>query len=767
MILFNTILQHSRQIMLLGAIAIGLGLPLVSWAQSRGKANVTFSATPSVVTAENAYLRIEFARKDGGIRLAKLLNKSDNRIILEDVGPLWRVETPKGVFSGDMPAKTMSLSAMQLPGGGARLSLFWQACAIQGVDTLDVEMTVDVAPNSPETRWQIHPVIKKGEALIQKVHFPVLDGIGRGGRWDRLIRPTDGEQWLLNPEIQRERTLLYPTGGYPALAYMMQFVIYEFAAPGCTERQADDQAQCAGGLYLAAYDPLGQLKQFSSKGLGTNNGTSLAIRHFGAGLVTEKNGQPGLGFPCVVGVFDGGYWEALNLYRNWARSQQWCTVGPIRKRKDFSNKFLNTHLWDPISFGIAREEPPLTPADLLKPGYLYQDFTDAEKATLLPNALATGERYFKTYSPRVGLQWYRWHTPPFDFAYPDYFPVRPGWLAAREQLERAHPGFFTHMPYINGRSVTNFSELWKTDKADVEKYSTGGKERYGVADFNVMCPDTEYWQNIMVALAKRIFQETKCDGLYIDQLGAPPVLCPKGDHGHVANSPASTAEGYQTMLRKIRAQVQPINPDTFLTQEFFSEHNVGLCDGFLTWMSHDVSLIAYVYGEYAILIGHAHEGTSPTDCAAEARCFLSGCPLGWSYCEDGNVMPYRAKLARFRAKALPYLLLPMARPLTTAPSLRILSTSLRKGDKGEAIVIATNPNYPTYGQPPLTMKEMYHVDCRAVGLRPGKFHLKAIMDTEEKDLGVVEVKGLVAQFEIALAEQESAIYVLEPLRVVK
>ena len=82
-----------------------------------------------------------------------------------------------------------------------------------------------------------------------------------------------------------------------------------------------------------------------------------------------------------------------------------------------------------------------------------------------------------------------------------------------------HPGFFAHVPYINGRACTNFSELWKRNESEIEKYSSGGREHYGVADFFVMCPDTEYWQDLMATLAKRIFQEVKPDGLYIDQLG--------------------------------------------------------------------------------------------------------------------------------------------------------------------------------------------------------------------------------------------------------
>ena len=148
---------------------------------------------------------------------------------------------------------------------------------------------------SQKTDMDNHFLVFRGTS----VRFPVLEGVGRGGKVDRLVRPTDGESLLLNPESQKGNSLLHPTGGYPAVACTMQFFLYEFAAHGCRERQPDDQAQCGGGLYVASLDPLGQLKYFRYKGLGENKGISLVIDHFGEGLVMEEDGKPGLGFPSL------------------------------------------------------------------------------------------------------------------------------------------------------------------------------------------------------------------------------------------------------------------------------------------------------------------------------------------------------------------------------------------------------------------------------------------------------------------------------------
>lgn len=142
----------------------------------------------------------------------------------------------------------------------------------------------------------------------------------------------------------------------------------------------------------------------------------------------------------------------------------------------------------------------------------------------------------------------------------------------------------------------------------------------------------------------------------MDQLGAdsPSLRCMKNGHGHKPGDPASTSRGYRTMLGKMRAAAKPINPNAFFTTEFFSEPLVGLCDGFLTWGSKELSLTSYVYGEYAVLFGHGR--TSPIDadftrmdCAMVADEFLAGAALGWMMTQDPNPLSYMKEHPRAAA----------------------------------------------------------------------------------------------------------------------
>jgi len=215
------------------------------------------------------------------------------------------------------------------------------------------------------------------------------------------------------------------------------------------------------------------------------------------------------------------------------------------------------------------------------------------------------------------------------------------------------------------------------------------------------------------------------------------------------------------MLQKMRAEAKKINPDAFFTTEFFSEPLMGLCDGFLTWGSKELSLTSYVYGEYAVLFGHGR--TAPIDgdytrmdCAMVADEFLAGAALGWMMTQDPNPLTYMKKLAPFRAKVVSYLRLPMAKPITGTQTDHFW-TSLRKGDNGEVVVIATNP------QTNATLDETYELDCKAAGLKPGRYRVKAITVDGQKDLGPQEVSADVLKFQIKLEPFGAAVYVLEPL----
>lgn len=66
-------------------------------------------------------------------------------------------------------------------------------------------------------------------------------------------------------------------------------------------------------------------------------------------------------------------------------------------------------------------------------------------------------------------------------------------------------------------------------------------------------------------------------------------------------------------------------------------------------------------------------------------------------------------------------------------------------------------------KPPLTLDETCELDCKAAGLKPGKYRFKAITMDGEQDLGPREVSGDAFKLQVKLESFEAAVYILAPL----
>lgn len=80
------------------------------------------------------------------------------------------------------------------------------------------------------------------------------------------------------------------------------------------------------------------------------------------------------------------------------------------------------------------------------------------------------------------------------------------------------------------------------------------EESYGSqAVFAVSCPDTDYWQDTIVNVTRRLLNVHAVDGIYIDQIAAAgPRLCWDPEHGHAIGGGHSWVDGYHKMLNGVR-----------------------------------------------------------------------------------------------------------------------------------------------------------------------------------------------------------------------
>lgn len=409
-----------------------------------------------------------------------------------------------------------------------------------------------------------------------------------------------------------------------------------------------------GGVYVAAHDALA-----SSKNLGLS--VSDDGGRFFISATPPGAGQPLDGgethFDVVMAVFDGGWWDAAQLYRSWALAEaSWTTQGPMLQRDDVPawlygiTTWVNSHWQGMDIFNVSGGDPVVVRQRVA---------AIVERFGLAPSSLA--------------LHWYEWDTLGyqlgsnysvcesevtcgFDTHYPEYFPVREGF---EENMKAMQELGVRVCPYINGRIFDKGTQTWTKDSAedwasknaapalgtpDLSTY----EEQYGSkAKFAVMCPHTAYWQDTIADVVGQLTGTYGTDGVYIDQIAAAgPKSCFDKSHNHSLGGGHHWVSGYATMLRKARAQA---GNDKVILTESNSEPFMGGLNLFLTlvgFLSGDlpstpepttgsiiVPAFQSIYGGYVLPVGaefYQPDFDDPDVFAAKvAVMYIFGAQMGW------------------------------------------------------------------------------------------------------------------------------------------
>ncbi len=295
---------------------------------------------------------------------------------------------------------------------------------------------------------------------------------------------------------------------YPSMIAAMQFVAFYGGGHG---------------LYVGTHDPQANFKVYSAK--ADENGATFTVANW-PGLATQGGGTYELPYEAVVGVFDGDWYDAAQVYRKWALTAPWSKAGPVSKRP-IPQWVKDTDLW------LRVETQMDDMMGLCKQAKAYFDMP-------------------------IALHWYRWHEIPYDTLYPDYFPPKPGFA---DQIKTLQSEGMHVMPYINGRIVDPNSKGWNEEglsksaarKEDGEPYT----EVYGSkVPLNSMCPYTKAWQDKVASLVDRLTHECGVDGVYIDQIGcAWAYRCYDKSHGHPLGGGHLWVDGYRKLLDGVRAKL--------------------------------------------------------------------------------------------------------------------------------------------------------------------------------------------------------------------
>ena len=227
----------------------------------------------------------------------------------------------------------------------------------EGLD-LSAVVTVDVSKDSPFMNWNI-TVDNNTPYLMDYIDFPNVvvpnDLVGNGGDsrifWpgmegvvieDMKIRE---EHSILKYKPIEEPNLLGWMGIYPA-SVQMQFMAYYSSE---------------GGLYMATHDD-----QCHPKGIeyckAGGNGVKMEYHLFTTGAGKGKYKLP---YDMVIGTFEGDWYDAADIYRNWVESSGIACPAKISENKDLCVAYLVKLL---LVLGLYLLE--VYPEERLQPGQL-------------------------------------------------------------------------------------------------------------------------------------------------------------------------------------------------------------------------------------------------------------------------------------------------------------------------------------------------------------------------------------------------------------
>lgn len=502
---------------------------------------------------------------------------------------------------------------------GNILKLKWSGLA-DGMVDVELQGTADA--DRPLVRWTLHIANRFDSHTIWNVVFPSFsDVLGPADSHDAdLMLTSEGFGCSIpQPQIQRKHAV-WERFRYPNNIVSM---------PYCALLNGGI------GLYIGLHDPAGMRKDFQYTppegfaGTGGPGDTFAGTQPIRVTIPAPDSGRAQkdlvLDFDTVMALFDGDWYDAALLHREWVETLPRTAVA-VTDRPDIPAWAKTLPLW--IRCDVAKQT---------------QQFVSEEQYCAHIKILLA---FKKIMGCEIGAHLYQWHTHPFDLIYPAYTP-RPG---LKEFIAELQDNGIHAMPYINGRIFDIDCPDWENDTA--RRFATreqGAKccpnveriifETYGSATpLAVMCPATEYWQDKIAAVVERLARDLDVDGVYIDQICAAwPELCADATHAHQLRNGTWWNEGYYTMVRKIRDRLSDRGKLLLLTTESNADPFTHLL-GMLMVNSHRnfiVPAFPAVYGSRAYLFGRSERVTNRDAFRIMTyQNVLWGCQPGWFGMDD-------------------------------------------------------------------------------------------------------------------------------------
>jgi hypothetical protein len=237
---------------------------------------------------------------------------------------------------------------------------------LAGLD-LQVTCQVSAAPDDPFTRWRIGLRNNAGLAVVD-VQYPFIvcpfnlqgqpgseaivlphgygsghliqnpgQAIPAGGAWRQKLAPDSWREWEFCSRTG-------DANHYPGMQFA-QFLAYY-----------NDRA----GLYLACQDAQANVKRFAA--LQHGPGLRLGVAHVGD---WPAQGERALEYDTVTRSFEGDWYTATDIYRDWSKEQEWFV--PLTRRQDIPAWLLDSPVYITMRPQGVLDAGPVSSVDAFVP----------------------------------------------------------------------------------------------------------------------------------------------------------------------------------------------------------------------------------------------------------------------------------------------------------------------------------------------------------------------------------------------------------------
>lgn len=489
---------------------------------------------------------------------------------VETTWELLMVDADGNDFTVDPVSHTLPGRATMADGA---LTLDWDAAQIPG-GTVAVTCTFEPAPltecrpGAPMVYARIN-VVNESDSQLRAVQFPRLT-------------------FVPGPSAAEEATLVFPRAygrswrnPFDAPRGYMVGTIEPAGHHGDMEMQFGTLYDDAGhGLYWAFYDGEGYHKRV------VYDNSRRGEIEFKMEHLPENNLTPGRDYastyPIALATYQGDWWDAARMYREWALQQRWAQRGPIKYREDVADWIRDADIW---VRGDARRYS----------AELAEEYTNE-----LQEALGVDS---------IGVQFYSWHLDEDgepNWMAPLAWPMPEGYP---EMIARARERGIHHTPYINSLQVDFDSMNIPASARDAILLDENleGRRWSDDGEAYIMCAATDTWKDLLVEASVRLVRDGNVSGIYLDQLGGHcgrPCYSP--DHGHPVGGGSYATEGLREICDAILEATSMHFGGAALSGEVQHEMLLDVTDHRLCHYNYWpgwVNLWPAVYGEYTVNYG--------------------------------------------------------------------------------------------------------------------------------------------------------------------